>query len=93
MARAIEGGMLAADVIDGVSTIGGGSAPGSALKTRLLALTHRGANARELEERLRSSNPPVIARIQDDRVVLDLRTVDPGQDSVLVEMLAALGRA
>ena len=77
-----------AESIDGISTIGGGSAPGSALPTRLVA--HR---AREREragtalDGARRRAPPVIARIEDDRVVLDLRTVAPGQTT------AALGDA
>jgi L-seryl-tRNA(Ser) seleniumtransferase len=66
---------LHTDVIDGASTTGGGSAPGSALPTKLVALRVEGVSASTLEARLRAGDPPVIARIQDDRVVLDLRTV------------------
>ena len=62
-------------VIDGVSTSGGGSAPGAELPTRLVELTSDGLSADQIEQHLRSLDPPVIARIQDDRVVLDLRTV------------------
>ena len=81
---------LGAEVIDGSSTIGGGSAPGSALPTRLIALTHATLSATALEERLRQSQPPVIARIDQDRVVLDLRTVPEDQDGVLRQILERL---
>jgi len=74
-------------VIDGSSTIGGGSAPGSALPTRLIQLERAGLSAEEIEQRLRALDPPVIARIQDDKVVLDLRTVLPFQDDLLRDLL------
>jgi L-seryl-tRNA(Ser) seleniumtransferase len=68
-------------VIDGASTAGGGSAPGSALPTRLVALVVDGRSPDEIERRLRAHDPPVVARIEHDRVVLDLRTVQPGEDA------------
>jgi L-seryl-tRNA(Ser) seleniumtransferase len=64
-----------ARVIDGVSTVGGGSAPGAELPTRLVELTRDGMTADQIEQHLRAGDPPVIARIVNDRVVLDLRTV------------------
>jgi L-seryl-tRNA(Ser) seleniumtransferase len=73
-------------VIDGVSTIGGGSAPGAELPTRLVQLERGALSADQIEQRLRSSEPPIIARIQDDRVVLDLRTVLPEQDTILMHL-------
>jgi L-seryl-tRNA(Ser) seleniumtransferase len=79
-----------ADLIDGVSTVGGGSAPGSALPTVLLAATHQSLSATDLEAGLRSSRPPVIGRIQTGHVVLDLRTVPADQDEVLLAVLNAL---
>jgi L-seryl-tRNA(Ser) seleniumtransferase len=63
-----------ADVIDGQSTIGGGSLPGETLSTKLVALTV--PNPDDFLARLRRGDPPVVARIEDDRVVFDLRTVD-----------------
>ncbi len=73
---------VSATVIDGESTIGGGSAPGSAIPTRLVALTHPRLSAAQLEERLRQHSTPIIARIADDRVVVDLRTMSPEDDEV-----------
>jgi L-seryl-tRNA(Ser) seleniumtransferase len=74
-------------VIDGVSTIGGGSAPGTELATRLVQIEHDGLSADQIEERLRASDPPIVARIHDDRVVLDLRTVLPQQDDLLASVV------
>jgi L-seryl-tRNA(Ser) seleniumtransferase len=87
---ALGEGKLKPEIIDGQSTIGGGSAPGSALPTALIALTHPAASAAQLERSLRESDPPVIARIENDRVVLDLRTVAPDDDAALGGVLAAL---
>jgi L-seryl-tRNA(Ser) seleniumtransferase len=81
---------LSADVIQGESTIGGGSAPGATLPTWLVRLTHATLSAAALERRLRSLDPPVVARIVDDHVVLDLRTVLPEQDGRLGQLLAEL---
>lgn len=81
------GAPVSAAVIDGVSTIGGGSAPGSTLPTRLVRLVHPRLSATALEKHLRSLNPPLIARIENDHVVLDLRTVLPEQDDVIAESL------
>ena len=79
-----------ADVIDGLSTIGGGSAPGATLPTALVRLRHRSLSPDALERRLRRLDPPVVARIEDDTVVLDLRTVLPGQDARLLDLLSRL---
>jgi L-seryl-tRNA(Ser) seleniumtransferase len=79
---------VTAVVVDGASTIGGGSAPGSAIPTRLVAITHPSLSAEQLEERLRQHSTPIIARILDDRVVIDLRTVAPEDDEVVA---AAIG--
>ena len=81
-------GNVTGEIVDGFSTIGGGSAPGSALATALVALSHASMSAAQLEARLRRSTPPVIARIQDGRVVLDLRTVAPEDDATLATILA-----
>ena len=82
--------LLTADVVDGVSTVGGGGAPGSALPTRLTRLTPRQGSATTLEARLRTLRPPIVARIDHDRVVLDLRTVLPEQDGQVVDALHRL---
>jgi L-seryl-tRNA(Ser) seleniumtransferase len=78
-------------VIDGMSTVGGGSAPGAELPTRLVEITKDGVSADQIEGRLRTLDPPVIARIHDDRVVLDLRTVSLAEGQLLVTLLRADG--
>jgi L-seryl-tRNA(Ser) seleniumtransferase len=74
-------------LIDGASVIGGGSAPEAKLPTKLIRVKRAGLHPGALEERLRSHTPPVIARIEEDCLVLDLRTVSPSGER---ELLAAL---
>ena len=75
-------------LISGVSAVGGGSAPGLELPTVLLAIDKDGQTAATIEASLRALDPPVIARIEHDRVVLDLRTVLPDEDQRLAALLA-----
>jgi len=81
---------LKLELLDGESVIGGGAAPSAVLPTRLIALTHAVLSAVELSARLRANNPPVIARVEEGRVLLDLRTVFPDQDANLATVLASL---
>ena len=71
-ARLQEMGVRAA-VIEGQSTVGGGSLPGTSLPTYLVAV--EGDNLDRLSAALRANNPPIIGRIQDGRLLFDLRTV------------------
>ena len=87
LARSIASGKLSAELIDGESLLGGGSAPSTTLPTTLLALTCYSLSANELAARLRASGPPVIARVEDGKVLLDLRTVFPEQDKALTQVL------
>ena len=80
-------GLYDCDVVDGRSAIGGGTTPGLTLPTRLLALVRRDYSASALEAALRRLDPPVIARIEKDRLVLDLRTVFDDEDAALVHGL------
>jgi L-seryl-tRNA(Ser) seleniumtransferase len=81
---------LTTELREGVSLIGGGAAPSATLPTTLLAITHRTRSATELSASLRNSNPPVITRIQDNHVLLDLRTVLSQQNEALIAALVAL---
>jgi len=76
-------------IIEGRSAIGGGSAPTTHPPTALLALTRRGLSADVLQAALRRARPPVIARILDDRVVLDLRTVDETEEAELLDVIGS----
>jgi L-seryl-tRNA(Ser) seleniumtransferase len=89
LAARVAAPRLKVEIVDGESLIGGGAAPSSLLPTRLLALTCEGLSADELGARLRGAEPPIIARVEEGRVLLDLRTVFPEQDPGVV---AALGR-
>lgn len=83
---------LRVEVEDGVSEVGGGALPLQSLPTRLVAVSPGAAGASAVEARLRRGRPPVLARIQDDRLLLDLRTVAPAEDDRLREaILTALG--
>ncbi len=75
------------EIVAGESAVGGGSAPTTHPPTALIAVTHARVSATALEARLRQARPPVIARIVDERVVLDLRTVNAEEE---LELLGAL---
>jgi L-seryl-tRNA(Ser) seleniumtransferase len=87
LAEKINPSRLSLEVIDGESVIGGGAAPSSVLPTRLLAIACEGMSADELSSSLRAAEPPIIARVEDGRVLLDLRTVFPEQDQAIVKAL------
>ena len=78
---------LKVEVVEGESVIGGGAAPSSVLPTWLLAVTCQGLSADTLAARLRASDPPIIARVEDGRVLLDLRTVFTAQDGMIAAAL------
>jgi L-seryl-tRNA(Ser) seleniumtransferase len=86
-----EPARLKIEVVDGESVIGGGAAPSSVLPTRLLALICDGLSADDLAARLRASDPPIVARVEDGRVLLDLRTVFPEQDHEIAMALKRIG--
>lgn len=77
------------DLQPGFSVIGGGSTPDQQLATQLISIESRHHSASSLEERLRKpqSGPPVVARILDDHLVLDLRTVFPDEETFLASAL------
>jgi len=70
--------------------IGGGAAPSAVLRTRLLAVTCDGVTADELSARLRMCDPPIVGRVEEGRVLLDLRTVFPEQDGAVTVALQTL---
>jgi L-seryl-tRNA(Ser) seleniumtransferase len=87
-ARAI--GALRLNLMDGYSVVGGGSAPETQLPTTLIGVANESMGADEIEKRLRGARPPVIVRIVENHVVLDLRTVAPGEEKDLMEALRGL---
>jgi L-seryl-tRNA(Ser) seleniumtransferase len=87
IANQVQSEDLNIEVIEGESVIGGGAAPSAVLPTKLLAITSKTLGAEEVSQRLRKSKPPIIARIEEGRVLLDLRTVFPEQDAMLRDAL------
>jgi len=77
---------LKTTIISGESLVGGGSAPTSSLPTFLLAITAESLSADELAARLRNNNtPPIVTRVEEGRVLLDLRTVlGPAEEAQIV---------
>jgi L-seryl-tRNA(Ser) seleniumtransferase len=81
---------LKVEVVDGESLLGGGAAPSSVLPTRLLAITCDGLSADDLGTSLRSAEPPIITRVEEGRVILDLRTVFLEQDAAVADALVRI---
>ena len=81
---------LTAALIPGESAIGGGSGPNVHPPTTLIALRHTELNADEVQRRLRLFSPPVIVRIADDQILIDLRTVQPDEEAQVLEALFTL---
>lgn len=75
------------ELIQGKSVVGGGSCPETSLPTVLIALVSDKCSANTLELRLRSQDPPVIPRVEQDRTLVDLRTVFPAQERLLLDAL------
>jgi L-seryl-tRNA(Ser) seleniumtransferase len=79
------------DIVDGTSLAGGGSTPAQSLPTKVIRIASARYSATKLEQRLRRApaGVSVIARVEDEQLILDLRTVFPEQESLLVKTLAA----
>jgi len=94
--RLIEGvsaraaGALTLAIVPGLSLSGGGSAPEEGLPTALITVTSERLSARAIEESLRAHATPVIVRIEEGKVLLDLRTVLEEQEPVLASALVSL---
>jgi L-seryl-tRNA(Ser) seleniumtransferase len=90
-AEHLQAAGLPAAVWAGQSTVGGGSLPGETLPTSLVALPTLPAD--RLSSQLRAGNPPIIARIAQDAVCLDPRTVLPEEDDLVVAGVQRAWRA
>jgi L-seryl-tRNA(Ser) seleniumtransferase len=73
------------EVIESESTVGGGSLPGESLPTHVLSLSVPSPD--KFLKRLREQDPPVIARTENDKILLDPRTVLPEQEGTLLQVL------
>src|SRR5215468_4501570 len=87
----IAGANVESEIAEGKSLVGGGSTPAQSLPTMVLHIASARYSASELEARLRltADGAPVVARIEDDRLLIDLRTVFPEQEPALLESLVA----
>jgi L-seryl-tRNA(Ser) seleniumtransferase len=79
---------LRAEIVPGTSVAGGGATPGQSIPTWLIAVDC--ADLQEAERRLRAGDPPVLARIENERLILDLRTVFPEEEDALAAALRRL---
>ena len=90
VAARVTSARVRVELIDGESVIGGGAAPSAVLPTMLLAVSCEGLSADELASWLRRFDVPIVARVEEGRVLLDLRTVFPEQDEMVAEALNRL---
>lgn len=86
----ISSPQLEIEVVESHSVLGGGAAPGSTLPSRALAVKRGKLSPGEMLGRLRQWEMPIIARVDDDRVLLDLRTVEPAQDATIITALESI---
>ena len=85
--RVLRRNGVSAEIVDGRSTVGGGSLPGETLPTKLVALSV--PHPDQLAAALRAADPPVVARIEDDRLVLDPRTVLAEEERELLRVIVS----
>ena len=81
---------LTAEVMSSTALFGGGTSPEKRFASRALALAHRSLDASELLARLRQGQPSIVGRIEEGRVLLDLRTIAPEEDGSVGQSLSAL---
>jgi L-seryl-tRNA(Ser) seleniumtransferase len=86
-ADALRSGALHAQVVPTKSVVGGGTTPGASLPSFAVALDHSSISETTLAARLRGLDPPIVGRIYDRRVWLDLRTVPEDQDDLLIRRI------
>ena len=77
-------------IIEGESQVGGGSYPGATLPTKLLELFHPKVGAAQIEAHLRANYIPIIARVHQDRIQFDVRTVKEQDFEIIVQALASI---
>jgi len=81
---------LQCELITGDSVVGGGAAPTTGLPTCEIAIRHQTLSPEDFDEKLRTSSPPVIAKIFEGRVRLDLRTVSTDEEPMLLSVLSSI---
>ena len=86
----LDASPLTIELIPGESALGGGAGPTSTFPTTLIAITHPERSAQEIEQQLRTSTPPIISRISEGKVLLDLRTVFEDQIPEIIREIRGL---
>ena len=77
-------------IVEGQSVIGGGSTPNRGIPSKLISVHSTSLSPEKLESRLRSNDPPILTRVERDRVLLDLRTIFPEDDTQVAKALRQL---
>ncbi|HET9400880.1 MAG TPA: L-seryl-tRNA(Sec) selenium transferase [Candidatus Acidoferrales bacterium] len=80
------------EIIESTAIVGGGSTPGQSIPSYAIAIRGAGISSADFETRLREGPKgiPIVARVEKNRVILDLRTVFPEQETVLIDSLVAV---
>ena len=86
-------GRLQAKIVDSTAVVGGGAMPLAELKSTAISLSPQKISVKRAEARLRDFNPPIICRIEDDRIILDMRCVIDGEIDILAAGLHALANS
>jgi L-seryl-tRNA(Ser) seleniumtransferase len=89
IASRLASGGVESEVVETLSTVGGGSLPEETQPSRAVTIGARHGRANETLARLRAADPPIVARVIDDRAALDLRSVAPEDDEMLARAVTA----
>lgn len=85
--RAVPGSI---QVVDGASQVGSGSVPAEALPSKLLSIRPKGMSAETLARKLRAYDPPILARIHQEAVLLDFRTIQPEEEGLVEKAIGEI---
>jgi len=86
----LDPGNFSLALADGDSKVGGGALPLLSLPTSLVSLSPGKLSAHTLEDRLRAYDPPIIARVEKERVLLDVRTIQDKEMKTVAQAIRAL---
>lgn len=90
MRKKISNPNITSEIIEGKSFVGGGAAPERGIDSPLLRIRHSAIEPLALQKKLRDNKPPVIARVEDDHLLLDLRAVFEDEETAIVKAVNSL---
>ena len=93
MIKIKDGDNFKVDTVDGNSKVGGGALPLMELHTRLLRLNPVKMTAHQINEKLKACDPPVIVRVEQDSVLLDVRTIQNKELKIVAQAIDNLNSA